>query len=139
MFEAVLLGPGSARSRARPLASRIAGGDLRPLLVLYPGHPGACRKGFTPQGYKVGHLLGIHSIAFPHLGWRNPSHFSGAHGIENCGPVRGELKRVTVATGDYGRPTAPLFLGDGGCQEVVGLIARGLSVGEPAGAHEDWQ
>src|SRR6266571_2648611 len=38
MFEVVLLGSGSARSRARPLASRTAGGDLRPLLVLYTGH-----------------------------------------------------------------------------------------------------
>src|SRR6266699_7100370 len=50
----------------------------------------------TAQGYEVGHLLRIHSIAVPHLGWRNPSHFSGAHGIENCGPVRGELQSSTV-------------------------------------------
>jgi hypothetical protein len=105
----------------------------------YPPGTGKLVGGVTPQGYEVGHLLRIHSIAVPHLGWRNPSHFSGAHGMENCGPVRGELKRITVATDDYGRPTASLFLGDGGCQEVVGLIARGLSVGEPAGAHEDWQ
>jgi len=73
----------------------------------------------------------------PHPGWRNPSHFSGAHGIENCGPVRGELKRITVATDDYGRPTASLFSGNSRRQEVVCLIARGLPVREPTCAHED--
>jgi len=78
-------------------------------------------------------LLGIDAIARTNFSGADTCHFTSADGIENGGPVRGELERVTVTTGyEDGAAALFFFCGSSG-EEIIRFISRRLRVLKAAG------
>src|SRR5262249_26044925 len=76
------------------------------------------------------------AVALAHLARTDTHEPRAAHGIKNRGARGRELETVAVAARDERRAAAPLLRGGRRGDEIVGLVARRLGVGETAGGHQ---
>src|SRR5262249_38540419 len=76
------------------------------------------------------------AVALAHLARTDTHEPRAAHGIKNRGARGRELETVAVAARDERRAAAPLLPGGRRGDEIVGLVARPLAVGETAGGHQ---
>ena len=85
---------------------------------------------------KSGHLPRLDAVALAHLGRADSRHLAGPHRLQDGRPLGRKLERVAIAARHDRGPAARLLGGNGGGEEVVGLVARRLGVGEAARGDE---
>src|SRR5215204_1007959 len=101
-----------------------------------PRAPGSLSDGSPPQGNEIRDLPRLDAVALAHLGRADSGHLAGPDRLQDGRPPGRKLERVAIAARHDGGPAARLLGGNGGGEEVVGLVARRLRIREAAGGDE---